>query len=140
MGRLVLGILKGGVIGAVIGYLAGRAGVAVGVVAIIVYGAIGALVGLVCGRPFWRQETIWTPILKALFGFLLGVGVTFAGRKWLGGVHVPIAFLPGATNHALPDVPALFGTAIGVLYGALVELDDGAGADSPKATPRPPSR
>jgi hypothetical protein len=135
MGRLLLGILKGGVLGVAMGYLAGRAGVATGAVAIIVYGAIGALVGLVCGRPFWRQETIWTPILKAIFGFGLGIGAAFAGRKWLGGVHLPIAFIPGATEHALPDVAGLFGPAIGMVYGAFVELDDASGTDTPKSVP-----
>jgi hypothetical protein len=37
---------------------------------------------------------------------------TFAGRKWLGGVHIPLAFVPGATDHALPEVPLLFGAAV----------------------------
>jgi hypothetical protein len=74
-----------------------------GAVAVALYGVIGALVGLVCGRPLWRQETIWTPILKGLFGFGLGVGAAFAGRKFLGGVHLPLAMIPGATERALPD-------------------------------------
>lgn len=126
--RLLFGVLKGGVIGAVAGYAASQVGISSGLLAILVYGGIGALVGLFCGRPVWRQETIWTSILKAVFGFGLGVGAAFAARKWLGGVHVPLAFIPGAVDHALPEVPALLGSAIGVLYGAFVELDDSTGA------------
>jgi hypothetical protein len=132
MGRLLLGVLKGGVIGAAIGLLAAQVGLGAGAVGVVVYGAIGAVVGLLCGRPIWRQETIWTSILKAVFGFALGVGATFAGRKWLGGVHIPLAFVPGATDHAFPDVPLLFGAAIGMIYGVFVELDDAAGTTPPK--------
>lgn len=129
MVRLLLGILKGGVIGAGIGYLALQLGVGVasGALAVLMYGAIGAVVGLLCGRPLWRQETIWTSILKGLFGFALGVGAAFAGRKWLGGVHIPLAFIPASLDHALPEVPPLFGAAIGIVYGVLVELDDAGG-------------
>lgn len=134
MVRLLLGILKGGVVGAAIGYLASRAGISTGAVAITVYGAIGAVVGLICGRPLWRQETIWTPILKAIFGFGLGVVAAFAGRRFLGGVHLPLALIPGAAERALPEVPGLFGPMIGVLYGVFVELDDAVGSDSSSPT------
>ena len=132
MVRLLLGILKGGVIGAGIGYLASQIGVGTGALAVAVYGVIGAVVGLLCGRPLWRQDTIWTSILKAVFGFALGVGAAFAGRKWLGGVHIPLAFVPGATDHALPDVPSLFGAAVGILYGVFVEIDDAVGNSAPR--------
>jgi len=136
MVRLFLGIVKGGVIGAALGYLAGQTGLAAGPLGIVMYGVIGAVVGVFCGRPLWRQDTMWTSILKAVFGFVLGVGATFAGRRWLGGVHLPLSFVPGSADHALPDVPALFGTVIGVVYGMLVELDD-AGGTPPTAAPRP---
>jgi hypothetical protein len=132
MVRFLLGILKGGVIGAGIGYLAGQLGVTTGAVAVAVYGIVGAVVGLLCGRPLWQQDTIWTSILKAIFGFGLGVGAAFAGRKWLGGVHIPIAFIPGATEHAFPEVPSLFGAAVGILYGVFVELDDAVGNNAAK--------
>lgn len=133
MGRLLFGIVKGGLVGAALGLLAGKLGVSTGAVAILFYGGVGAAVGLVCGRPIWRQETIWTPILKALFGFGLGVGAAWAGHKWLGGVHLPIAQIPGALERPLPDVPGLFGPAVGILYGVLVEVDDAGGAEAAKA-------
>jgi hypothetical protein len=133
MGRLLLGIIKGGAVGAALGLLAGKLGVATGAVAVLFYGAVGAVVGLVCGRPLWKQETIWTPILKALFGFGLGVGVGYAGLRWLGGVHLPIAQIPGALEHPFPQVPGLFGPAVGILYGVLVEVDDAGSSDTAKA-------
>jgi hypothetical protein len=127
MVRILLGALKGGVVGAGIGYLASSGGVASGPLALLVYAVIGALVGVVCGRPFWRHETIFTPLLKALFGVGVGVGLYFLSRKLLGGLHVPIAAIPGSTDHPVSEVPAMIGTAVGALYGMFVELDDAGG-------------
>ncbi len=133
IGRFLLGLIKGGLIGAAFGYGAFRAGISTGGIAIGVYGAVGAVVGLVCGRPLWRHDTIWTPILKAVFGFGLGVGVAFAARKWLGGVHLPVSVIPGSAEHAFPGVPTLMGPAVGIVYGVLVEIDDAIGSDSSKS-------
>ena len=44
-------------------------------------------------------------------------------------------FIPGAIGHTIPEVPALLGSAIGVLYGMFVELDDSTGG----APARPPT-
>jgi hypothetical protein len=132
MGRLVLGIFKGGLVGAGIGYLASRAGVATGALAFLVYAVIGGAVGLVCGRPLWRQDTIWTPVLKVLFGVGIGVGAGFLGRSFLSNVYLPIEAIPEALKRPVPEVPAIFGTVIGILYGAFVEIDDAGsgGADA----------
>ena len=136
MGRILIGLLKGGVVGAAVGFLANRAGITSGLLAMLVYGVVGAAVGLICGKPVWRQDTLWTPLLKAVFGFGVGIGVTFLARKFLSGVHVPIAAIPGATEHALPEVPALLAPAIGILYGAFVELDDAGGGEAKKPSRR----
>ena len=136
MGRILLGLCKGGVVGAAIGYLAGRAGVHAGFVAMLIYGVVGAAVGLICGKPIGRQDTLWTPLLKTIFGFGVGIGLSFLARKFLSGVHVPIAAIPDAADHPLPQVPTLMAAAIGLLYGAFVELDDAGGGDSQKK-PKP---
>src|SRR5262245_49869648 len=101
MVRILLGVLKGGLVGAGIGYLAGSVGIAGGALAFAVYGIVGGLVGVICGKPIWRQETLFTPLLKAIVGFGLGVGLFFLARKLLGGVHLPLDFIPGAANQAL---------------------------------------
>lgn len=132
MVRIFLGLLKGGVVGAVIGYLASRAGIHAGFIAMLIYGVVGAAVGLICGKPIWRQDTLWTPLLKTIFGFGVGIGLSFLARKFLSGVHIPIAAIPDAADHALPQVPALMAAGIGVLYGAFVELDDAGGGDTQK--------
>ena len=130
--RILIGLLKGGVLGAAIGYLAGRAGFASGPMTYGIYAAVGAVVGLFCGKPLWRHETLWTPLLKAIFGIGVGAGLSLVAHKFLGGVHLPIAAVPGASDHAFPDVPALLGPAIGMIYGALIELDDAGGVDAAK--------
>jgi hypothetical protein len=133
MVRIVLGVLKGGVVGAALGYLASRAGITTGPLALLVYAAIGALVGVVGGKAIWRQETLFTPILKALFGIGVGIGLYFLGGKLLGGFHLPIAAIPGSGDHPVSQVPALLGTAIGILYGIFVELDDAGGKNKDAA-------
>src|SRR3954471_13422952 len=91
MGRLVLGILKGGAIGAELGWGALKLGISGGAGAGLTYAVIGALVGLVCGKTVWRQETLWTAILKGLFGLGAGIGLFYLSRKLLGGAHVGFA-------------------------------------------------
>src|SRR5688572_2150879 len=123
--RVVLGLLKGAVVGGVIGWAALKAGVGGGAGAWATYAVIGALVGIICGRPPWRQDTIWTPALKGLFGLGIGIGLYWLGRKLLGGVHIALpASLGVAPERSLAEVPLLLGPAIGALWGMLVELDD----------------
>jgi hypothetical protein len=137
MGRIILGLLKGGLLGAAAGYFAGSAGVSVGPIAIILYAAIGAAVGLICGRPLWRQETFWTPVIKALFGAGVGVGLFFLARKLLGETVLSISAIPGSGTHPLAQVPALLGPIIGAVYGIFVEVDDGSTAAAPAKSPKP---
>jgi hypothetical protein len=125
--RVVLGILKGAIVGAAVGAGAWKLGLGGGVVAFGAYGLIGALVGVVCGKPVWRQETLWTPLLKGIFGFAIGCLLYWGARKLLGGMALPFAASLGPlANRPLVEVPYLMGPLIGLLYGAFVEVDDGS--------------
>jgi hypothetical protein len=136
--RLVLGILKGAIVGAAVGYGAWKIGLGgAGSLGFIVYGLVGALVGVVCGKPIWRQETLFTPLLKSIFGFGIGVGLFFGARKVLGGMHLGIATGLGAPDSPLVDLPFLLGPLIGLVYGAFVEVDDGSGKAAPAAPTKP---
>jgi ABC-type arginine transport system permease subunit len=126
--RVVLGLLKGGLIGAAVGFGAFRLGIADGALGFVVYGAVGLLVGLLVGRPPWRQETIWTSILKGVFGLLVAMGLYWGGRKLLGQTHLAFATGLGAPDRPLVDIPFLLGPIIGALYGIFVEVDDTGGA------------
>lgn len=127
--RLVVGILKGAVIGGAVGY---------GAYALenatrfgnpwLTYGAIGAIVGLIAGRSIWslirdKNATTWVAILKAAFGFGIGCGLYAIIAK---------AWNPAALFVSGQDVfswPVTLGGAIGAVYGGFVELDDAVGDD-----------
>ena len=139
--RVLLGILKGAIIGGAIGYGASRVGFGHGTAAYLIYAATGFVVGLVCGKAIWRQETLWTPALKGLFGAGILSGLYFGATKLLGGfmppLSLPAAFAPA--NAPLVDLPQLLAPALAVIYGVFVEVDDGgssSSSDSKAAAPK----
>src|SRR4029078_246014 len=89
--RVVLGLLKGAVVGGALGWGALKLGIAGGAAAFLTYAVIGGLVGMICGKPPWRQDTFWTSALKGIFGVGVGIGLYVLGRKFLPGAHVSFA-------------------------------------------------
>src|SRR5437762_2201117 len=137
--RVVLGLLKGAVVGGAIGWGAFKLGVTAGVAAILTYAVIGGLAGMICGKPPWRQDTLWTSALKGLFGVGVGIGLYLLGRKVLG-MHITLPAALGAPGeHAIADLPIVLGPLIGAVWGCFVEVDDGgsakAAADKSKSKP-----
>lgn len=91
----------------------------------LTYGLVGALVGLLVGTPFWvhlktQGGTIVTPILKAVFGYAIAVGLFALVAKAWGGFGLEIA----GEARQIYDWQHIMGAVIGGLYGAFVELDD----------------
>ena len=141
--RLLLGILKGIVLGGLLGFGLAKLGFpAPG--ALLAYPAAaltGILVGLVAGKPIWAADGRIEAGLKAGFGALLGLGLMFALRKW---VSVPLPFqVAGLTAEGA----TLGGTAltslalIGALLGGFYDADntpepegDGKAAEGKKAS------
>jgi hypothetical protein len=124
MVRLILGLLKGAVIGAALGFGAEQIGLEGGW-GYVVYGLVGFGVGLLVGRPFWshlldKNSTVWTSVLKGLFGFGVGVGLYAIAHKAVGD---PMVNLAGVSKH-FTDWTTLFGGVVGAIYGAWVEIDD----------------
>jgi hypothetical protein len=135
--RVILGLLKGGIIGAAIGYAALKLGVSDGSPAYLTYAAIGFAVGLICGKAIWRQETLWTPALKGILGAAICVGLYWVSSKFLGGLKLPInAQLGVDPERSVVQIPLLLGPALGILYGIFVEVDDGE-RKAPAAAPPP---
>jgi hypothetical protein len=134
--KLVVGILKGAIIGCALGYGAFALAEATGFSSPwLTYGAIGALVGLIAGRPIWslirdKNATTWVSILKAAFGFGVGCGL-FA---LLDRVLNPSAIIAAGQN--IFTWPVTVGGAIGAVYGGFVELDDAIGDDRKKPDDR----
>lgn len=123
--RLLLGLVKGAIIGAGVGYGAYRLGLGSGW-NFLVFGTIGLLVGLFVGRPIWAhlfdpKSTVWTGVLKGLFGFGVGVGLWALASRVLPD---PKLALGGGDAEPLSHFPFALGGIIGVLYGVWVELDD----------------
>ena len=58
MGRVLLGLLKGGVVGALIGAGAFKLGIGGGVLGTVTYAVVGGLAGILCGRPPWRPSQL----------------------------------------------------------------------------------
>jgi hypothetical protein len=136
--KLVVGILKGAILGSALGYGAFALRDATGFDSPwLTYGVIGALVGLAVGRPIWsllrdKNATAWISILKAAFGFGIGCGLyAIIARAWN-----PAALLIG--GYDIFTWPVTLGGAIGAVYGGFVELDDSIddrskeGASAPK--------
>lgn len=122
--RVLLGALKGSVIGGGIGYGAYAAGLTGGW-NWLVYGLVGFIVGLLVGRPIWShlresRSTIWTPVLKGLFGVAIGTGLyAIIGKAW-GTFDLELL----DETRRVHDWTFVLGGGIGALYGAFVEADD----------------
>lgn len=139
--KLILGLIKGALVGGAVGYGAFAAGLDGGLLW-VVYGAAGALVGLVAGRPLWalitdKNATSWESILKALFGFGVGCGLFALVDKAWGGFSLSLSFLadaPRLFQHWQP----VFAASIGGFLGGFFELDSAIGGDAPagKAAPK----
>lgn len=126
--KLLVGILKGAVIGGALGYGAYQLAIATGFDnGWITFGLIGAFVGLFVGKPIWslirdQGSTTWVAVLKSVFGFGIGCGLYAIVAKAIG---TPLFI---ADVDVLSWQPTL-GGAIGAVYGGFVELDDAMGDD-----------
>lgn len=140
MVKLLVGILKGAVIGAALGFGLMSAYTALGFEANpwVTYGLIGAVVGLFVGKPIWalirdKNSTSVVAILKSVFGFGVGCGLyALIAKAW--GPELAISTVPNV--FAWP--PAL-GGVIGAVYGGFVELDDAIGDDKSSDTKEKPA-
>ena len=124
MVRLVLGLLKGAVIGAALGFAAEQIGLEGGW-GYVLYGIVGFAVGLLVGRPVWshlidKGNTIWTSVLKGLVGFGVGAGLYAIAHKAVGDPTLVL----GGQSRPFTDWTYVFGGLVGAIYGAWVELDD----------------
>jgi hypothetical protein len=134
MVRVLLGLIKGAIVGLALGYGATRLGVASGPLAFATYAAVGFVVGLVGGKAFWRHETLWTPAIKGIVGAVICVGLYWVASKFLGGVQVALPAMPGVpTDRPLVQLPVAVAPILAVIYGIFVEVDDGE--RKPASTP-----
>jgi hypothetical protein len=83
--RLVIGLIKGLILGGLLGFALAKIGFAAPGFIIAYLGAAiaGALVGLIAGKPIWAKEAKVEAGMKAFFGALLAGGLMYAARRWL---------------------------------------------------------
>ena len=122
IGRALLGLIKGLIVGGGIGYCLLKLGNPNGVLIYLSCGLVGAVVGLLCGRAPWQAETIWTPVLKMVFGLLAGAGLYALGHRFMPGLAISVQ---GFAESVPLRSGAFLALAIGGLYGLFVEVDDG---------------
>jgi hypothetical protein len=136
--KLLVGILKGAVIGAALGYGAYAINFD-SAVPWLTYALIGAVVGLFVGKPIWslirdERSTTWIAVLKSVVGFGIGVGLyALIAKAWDPAPQLVNGF----------DIfrwgPTL-GGAIGAIYGGFVELDDAIGDPPASAAKKEPQK
>lgn len=138
LGRLLIGIVKGLVVGGLLGFGLAKLGFAApfAVVAYLAGALGGVLVGLIAGKPIWARDAKIEAGMKAFVGALLGAGLMYAARRWLT-IELPISLgaLSGANTslgEAATSAGTLGGTAItslaavAALIGGFYEADNDA--------------
>ncbi len=139
MMRVIVGLVKGAVVGGLVAFGTLRLttlGLPTGLVALIAFAGVGALVGLVAGQPPWRAETLWTPALKVIIGVAICVGLGYLGLHFLPNPTFHIAQI-GIGDVELHSGPAL-ALPLALVYGLFVEVDDGGKAAPSKSNaPKP---
>lgn len=129
--RVIVGLIKGAVVGGGVAYGLLRLGLGApsSVISYLACAVVGALVGVVAGRAPWKAETIWTPVLKMVVGAGVGAGLAALGLHFLPEKTFTVSSL-GAVSLASAPVLSL---GVGLLYGLFVELDDGGEKSAPAA-------
>lgn len=132
--RLLLGILKGlligGTIGALIHFVAVDDGTLTSSLANYpLYAGVGALSGVLAGRPPWKPGAWIASILKGVFGLGVGAGLFALASNFIG---MKFALL-GGPSVLLAQHPLVFAPIVALLYATFVEIDDGG--DQPEEAP-----
>ena len=146
LGRLLIGIVKGLLVGGLVGFALAKLGFAApgAIIAYLAAAMTGVLVGLIAGKPIWAKDAKIEAGMKAFVGALLGVGLMYAARRWLT-MPLPIALGPlAAANTSLGEAATSTGTigglaitslaATAALLGGFYEADNDP-AEGEQATP-----
>jgi hypothetical protein len=126
--RVIIGLIKGAIVGGAVGFGLLKLGWTGGLFAYLACAVVGAVVGVVAGKPPWKAETIWTPVVKMIVGAGIGVGLCAAGLKLLPDPTFHVAQLGELHFRSGPVLAPL----VGMLYGLFVEVDDGGKAAADK--------
>jgi hypothetical protein len=133
--RILLGVLKGAVVGGALGALV-VFGLSMSVfpawLAYIAAVVAGALTGLVAGRPIWAKDARIEAGLKSLAGAVIAALGMFAVRQWL---TLPLD-LGSVGKGLVGDLPIASLPLITAVLGLLFEVDN-TGDDGEKNAKTP---
>lgn len=141
--RLLLGCLKGALLGGAIGsafhwglgWTRGE-----GLLLYLVAMGAGATAGVLVGKPPWQQDAWIESVLKAVAGLAFGALLYWVTSTW-AAFGVPFAFDGVAQGTPWTTLPLVVSALVALLFGALVELDHtGGGADTPRKQKKAPPK
>jgi hypothetical protein len=127
LGRLFIGIVKGLLVGGLVGFALAKLGFASpgAIIAYLAAAMTGVLVGLIAGKPIWAKDAKIEAGMKAFVGALLGVGLMYAVRRWLTMPlpPLPVALGPLAeANTSLGEAATSTGTVGGLAITSLASI------------------
>lgn len=152
--RLLLGLVKGIVVGGLVGFGLAKIGFAApgAIVAYLSAALVGALVGLIAGKPIWAADGRIEAGLKAGFGAILAVGLMWLTRKFITfGVPFDMGSLAAANRSLLETAKtgtfgglsitslALVAGVLGAFYDADNTPDPDAGTKKAEGKAPPPT-
>lgn len=126
LGRLFIGIVKGLIVGSLLGFGLVKLGLGMpgAVIAYLAAALTGVVIGLVAGKPIWAKDAKIEAGTKAFVGALLGVGLMAAARNWLM-LPLPFSLGPLAPQDATFGGFAMTALAgIAALLGGFYEADN----------------
>lgn len=121
LGRLLIGIFKGLLVGGLVGFGLVKLGFAApgAVVAYLSAAVTGVLIGLIAGKPIWAKDAKIEAGMKAFVGALLAVGLMYVARRFLT-MPIPVAFGELAVpNTSLGEAAGSAGTLGGLAMTSL---------------------
>src|SRR4051812_1584027 len=134
LGRLLIGIVKGLIVGSLLGFGLVKLGMAVpgAVIAYLAAALTGVIIGLIAGKPIWAKDAKIEAGAKAVVGALLGVGLMAVERTWLQVPLPPLGALApeGATlgGFAMTSL-----AAVAALLGGFYDADNDTSSDEEHA-------
>jgi hypothetical protein len=126
LGRLLIGIVKGLIVGSLLGFGLVKLGLALPgtLIAYLSAALTGVAIGLVAGKPIWAKDAKIEAGMKAFVGALLAMGLMAAARHWL------LVALPFSFGSLAPEGATLGGfamtslAAIAAVLGGFYEADN----------------
>lgn len=124
--RLLIGVIKGLLVGAAIGsalHFGLGWTTAAGLFAYLLAMGSGATAGVLAGKPPWRQQAWIESVLKSVAGLGVGALAYWGASTWLAA-PLPLE-VPGiASGTPWTEMTLGITTATAAVFGALVELDN----------------